>query len=158
MLTLRAIAQALGGEISGGQVLAPGPGHSPKDRSLSIKLNEIGGVIVHSFAGDDPIACKDYVRERCGVPAWRPGDGNGRERTSAPISIDTRRIVAEYIYKQSDGAPHLRVQRTASKQFLQAHWNGATWISGKPQGPKIPYRLPELVASDAVYVVEGEKD
>ena len=35
------------------------------------------------------------------------------------------------------------------------------WASGKPKGPKIPYRLPELLAAPLtapVYVVEGEKD
>ena len=37
--SLQTVAKALGGEISGGQVLAPGPGHSPKDRSLSVKLD-----------------------------------------------------------------------------------------------------------------------
>ena len=30
MMTLRAIARALGGEVSGAQVLAPGPGHGPQ--------------------------------------------------------------------------------------------------------------------------------
>jgi len=37
-LDLRAIARALGGEVSGQRVLAPGPQHSPKDRSLCISL------------------------------------------------------------------------------------------------------------------------
>lgn len=34
----RAIARALGGEVAGQQVLAPGPGHSRLDRSLSIRI------------------------------------------------------------------------------------------------------------------------
>jgi hypothetical protein len=33
---LRSLARALGGEVVGRQVLAPGPGHSRRDRSLSI--------------------------------------------------------------------------------------------------------------------------
>src|SRR5260221_11944123 len=37
-LDLRAIARALGGEVSGRRVLAPGPQHSPKDRSLCVSL------------------------------------------------------------------------------------------------------------------------
>jgi hypothetical protein len=66
MLTLQQLARALGGDVSGTQVLAPGPGHSPKDRSLSIKLepNAPGGFLVYSFSGDDPILCKNYVREK----------------------------------------------------------------------------------------------
>src|SRR6266487_2041044 len=72
----RTIARALGGEISGRQILAPGPGHSRLDRSLSIRFDPAapGGFVVHSFAGDDPFACKDYVRERLGLPEWEPGD------------------------------------------------------------------------------------
>ena len=27
---------------------------------------------VHSFAGDDPLLCRDYVRERLRLPGWRP--------------------------------------------------------------------------------------
>jgi len=33
------LAAALSGEVSGNEVLAPGPGHSPRDRSLSIKID-----------------------------------------------------------------------------------------------------------------------
>src|SRR5262249_61121940 len=74
-LDLRAIARALGGEVSGRRVLAPGPQHSPNDRSLCVSLAAAtpSGFLVHSFAGDDPIQCKDYVRARLGLPAWPPG-------------------------------------------------------------------------------------
>jgi putative DNA primase/helicase len=63
---LSAIAHALGGEVSGGQVMAPGPGHGPKDRSLSIRLNAGApdGLWTHSFSGDDWRACREYVRAR----------------------------------------------------------------------------------------------
>jgi len=66
------IARTMAGEAHGNQVRVPGPGHSPDDRSLSIKLDASasGGFLVHSFAGDDPIRCKDYVREKLGLPAW----------------------------------------------------------------------------------------
>src|SRR5262249_4585962 len=33
------------------------------------------GFLVHSFAGDDWQLCRDYVRQRIGLPAWEPGDG-----------------------------------------------------------------------------------
>jgi hypothetical protein len=38
-MDLKTIARALGGEVNGRQVLAPGPGHSPKDRSLAIRIS-----------------------------------------------------------------------------------------------------------------------
>lgn len=145
-LTPSQIAAALNGEVSGDQVLAPGPGHSEKDRSMSVRLDPAApdGFLVHSFAGDDPIECKDYVRERCRLPE--------REATSS--------VEAEYDYKQADGTPYLRVVRGGNKRFWQERWNGRGWEKGKPQGPKIPYRLPALVATSdkPIFVCEGEKD
>jgi hypothetical protein len=75
-LDLRAAARALGGEICGGEVLAPGPGHSPADRSLSIKLDGAApeGFILHSFAGDHWPACRDYVLEKLGWRSCEPAD------------------------------------------------------------------------------------
>ncbi len=71
---LRSLAQALGGEVSGHQVLAPGPNHDRKDRSLSVKPSDtdLDDFIVHSFAGDDWKLCNDHVRKRLGLPEWRP--------------------------------------------------------------------------------------
>ena len=59
---LVSLARKLGGEVSGGQVKAPGPGHSPDDRSMSVMLapDAEGGFIVNSFSPkDDFIACRD---------------------------------------------------------------------------------------------------
>ena len=88
-LSPQGVAKALGGEAHGGNVLAPGPGHSPRDRSLSILVDPQApeGFIVSSFAGDDILQCKDYVRERLGIESWRPG--MNRDRPTTP-----RRIVA----------------------------------------------------------------
>jgi hypothetical protein len=92
-LGLRTIARALGGEISGRQILAPGPGHSRFDRSLSIRIEPAapGGFVVHSFAGDDPIVCKDHVRQRLGLPEWKPGDEQDR-RDSDGSKLDRRML------------------------------------------------------------------
>lgn len=79
-------ARALGGEVSRGGILCPGPNHSPADRSLSVRFSPSapGGFVVHSFAGDDPIACKDYVRQRLALP-FEPGrDMAGQGRMSRP--------------------------------------------------------------------------
>src|SRR5262245_3276776 len=84
-INLGALARALGGEVQGNEVLAPGPGHSVKDRSLSVKLEDSApdGFIVHSFAGDDAIRCKDYVREKAGLCAFNP---NGKRKPAFDIS------------------------------------------------------------------------
>jgi hypothetical protein len=48
----RALAAALGGDLSGRNILAPGPGHSRADRSLAVKIDIAApeGFLVHSFA------------------------------------------------------------------------------------------------------------
>jgi Toprim domain len=38
---------------------------------------------MHSFAGDDPIACLDYVRARLGLPAFTPQGGPLRQKPAA---------------------------------------------------------------------------
>ena len=84
MLTnLQTLAKALGGEVNRSQVLAPGPGHSAIDRSLSVKLDSEApdGFVVHSFAGDDPLVCRDHVREKAGLEPFKP-NGGGRHRAS----------------------------------------------------------------------------
>jgi Toprim domain len=60
------LARRLGGEASGDQITCPGPGHSSRDRSLSVKFNSDGSYIVHSYAGDDWLTCRDYVRDIIG--------------------------------------------------------------------------------------------
>src|SRR5262249_7361210 len=143
-MNLRQLAAALSGEISGAQVLAPGPGHSPADRSLSVKLEPDApdGFVVHSFAGDDPITCRDHVRAKLGLSTFKSKKKtNGKTKgASKPWSP----VITRYVYRQADGMPYLQVCRTQAKGFLQNHWNGQIWVPGKPGGPKIPYRLPEL--------------
>jgi putative DNA primase/helicase len=80
-VTLREIARALGGEVVGGQAIVPGPGHHPRDRSLSIRssASASNGFLAFSFAGDDWRACRDYVGERLGLR-----DGSKRNRAPAP--------------------------------------------------------------------------
>lgn len=74
MMDLRQAARMLGGDVSGQGVVCPGPGHSPRDRSLSVTFSagSPDGFIVFSHAGDDPIACRDHVRERLGLGAFEP--------------------------------------------------------------------------------------
>jgi putative DNA primase/helicase len=61
------VAAALRGDVVGRDaIIAPGPGHSPKDRSLSVKLTA-DGPVVFSHAGDDWRACKDHVNKVLGI-------------------------------------------------------------------------------------------
>jgi hypothetical protein len=86
-------------------------------------------------------------------------DFNGAKRQGGGASGPSR-VTDEYIYRQVDGTPYLKVCRTNDKGFFQLHWSGRGWSKGAPKGPKIPYRLPELLKAehDDVFIVEGEKD
>ncbi len=93
-MTLRSFAAALGGEISGDRVLAPGPGHSCRDRSMAVWLdaNSPDGFRCHSFAGDDFKLCRDHVRERLAMPGWRPGaSGAALDTASGRTQVDPQR-------------------------------------------------------------------
>jgi len=120
---LRSLARALGGEISGRQVLAPGPGHWPQDRSLSIRIEPGApdGFIVYSFAGDDPFACKDYVRERLGLPEWEPGDEQDRRvKPLRRARFDRTAIDREATRRPRSDDDHVRIKRAV------AIWNAGS--------------------------------
>jgi hypothetical protein len=159
-ISAQEIARALDGDAKGNTVLAPGPGHTKADRSLSIKLDPSApdGFVVNSFAGNHPLDCKDYVREKLGNP-WKltAKRQNPMEQMRAAAYAPAKTGRAEYVYRQADGDPYLRVMRPG---FYQSHWTGVAWANGAPKGPKIPYRLPEILAAEHgdVIVVEGEKD
>jgi putative DNA primase/helicase len=62
-LDLYALRERLGGEVThgGSRWLGPGPGHSRRDRSLSVRVTEDGQTLVHSFAGDTLRVCREYL-------------------------------------------------------------------------------------------------
>jgi len=78
-LSLHAIARGLGGSVRGNKVVAPGPEAAThkvkwkrKRKTLAVWRGDDGDIRVHSHTGQDPIATKDWVRRKCGLPAWEP--------------------------------------------------------------------------------------
>jgi DNA polymerase len=74
---------------------------------------------------------------------------------------DTGHQIAFFIYRHADGQPYLGVKKTSTKQFPQFHAENGCWVKGSPQGPKIPYRLPELIQAPLnawIVIAAGEKD
>src|SRR5262249_54436557 len=143
VLDLRAIARALAGEVSGQRVLAPGPQHSPKDRSLCVSLAPTtpSGFLVHSFAGDDPIQCKDYVRARLGLPAWQPGDEQDRRVHLSRIKDWDRTIAdGEATLREKTEDDLLRIKRA------QDLWNDAAGPHGTTAAQYLMARALDLHA------------
>jgi putative DNA primase/helicase len=76
MSDLRALARCLGGDLAGGHtILCPGPGHSPRDRSLAVRFDPRApdGFLTYSHSNDDWRDCRDHVRSRLDLPQWQPG-------------------------------------------------------------------------------------
>jgi hypothetical protein len=93
MTDLEAAAGALGGDVHNGGVLAPGPGHSPKDRSMWVVFGPEypDGFWCKTWAGDDWKACRDHVKWALGI---RDGERPKFERTPRP-AVNPREIEAK---------------------------------------------------------------
>ncbi len=80
MIDLHAIARALGGKVSGSEVLCPTPGHSSWDRGTAIRLapGAPDGLLVTCFNGGraEALAVKDALRAVGLLPAL-----HGKPRT-----------------------------------------------------------------------------
>jgi hypothetical protein len=153
------LASALGGEARGNKVLAPSPGHSAGDRSLSITVDPgaPAGFVINSFSGHDWQQCKDYVREKAGLEPFKP---NGQRRYNG-AGQPKRKIVAEYNYTDESRSLLYQVVRCDPKDFRHRRPDGnGGWIWSLGEKRRVLYRWPELLKyPDAtVFVCEGEKD
>ena len=160
-ISLNTIAHLLGGEVVGNEARVPGPGHSPRDRSLSITISANGDdIVVHSFAHDDPITCKRYVREKCGIQ-FEPNSRHSVNDTGKPQHQTPKsKLIACYDYTARNGILLYQVRRYEPKRFQHRQPDGrGGWIY-KGAHRRVLYRWPHLLKyPDAtVFVTEGEKD
>lgn len=88
------------------------------------------GFVVHSFAGDDPLACKDHVRQKAGLPAFKP---NGKRKPTFDIgkviaaqtnAAPKGNVVATYDYTNDSGELLYQVVRLELKSFRQRRPDG----------------------------------
>jgi hypothetical protein len=134
------------------------------------------GFVVYSHARDDALLCKDYVREKLGLPQWQP---NGRRRRPSSSDALQRRLTAtleaqttqlekpkgvltaQYPYRDANGTLLYEVLRyDQPKSFRQRRPDGnGGWI-WKLEDRRVVYRRPELLEypDASVFVTEGEKD
>jgi putative DNA primase/helicase len=112
---------------------------------------------------DDVLEKQPAAKRTNGATPCTNGSGNGHGYPHG--ESETGRKVTEFIYFNIKGVPHLKVAKyktkVGKKSFPQYRWENGRWENGKPNGPAIPYRLPELLAAPPgtkVWVCEGEKD
>jgi DNA polymerase len=130
---------------------APNPAEDEVVEEAPVDIEETAGV----DAGEDRGGHQD-----CGENNNEGEEAHSWNRYASGERSWGRNVNA-YIYQDESSAPYLRVVRTSAKQFPQFHWENGRWLNGKPAGPKIPYRLPELLAAapaTPVFICEGEKD
>jgi 5S rRNA maturation endonuclease (ribonuclease M5) len=88
------------------------------------------------------------------------GEAQWRRQTGSTATLQSANTRSPNTSTDRPTGRHTSEHRTSKKAFWQSHWDGRAWAEGKPPGPKIPYRLPELAERpvNPVYIVEGEKD
>jgi phage/plasmid primase-like uncharacterized protein len=106
------IVRRLGGQLyhGGRSAVIPGPGHSRRDRSLSLMLGEGGRIVFHSHAGDG-------CREVMAYLGLQPGAGATPRARPRDEARRRRRLAAE---------------READRTLCAALWNAARPIEATP--------------------------
>ncbi len=90
------VVRYLGGDWHGDYGLAPGLGHSKRDRSLKIKAHpsDLGEVVIHSFTGENWRDLKDELRRKGVLPA-KDFQGTRPPDPAAAVFARARREEAE---------------------------------------------------------------
>ncbi len=87
--------------------------------------------------------------------------GNTPQTPPAPTQRRAKRVVARYDYTDETGKLVFQVERMEPKDFRQRRPGPRpdSWLYKlEGVGRGLPYRLPDVIKADRVFVVEGEKD
>ena len=119
------------------------PSHNDSKASLTI-TEEDNKILMHCHAGCDTLNILNAV---------------GLTEKDLFNNIKEKpKVVAEYIYRKEDGTPVFKVLRYEPKSFVQAKYDNGNWVFKMNDAEYVLYNLPEVIKSDEVYFVEGEKD
>ena len=141
-MNVDSIVRVLNARRSGSCWMAKCPAHEDNNPSLSIREVD-GKVLLHCHAGCPQREVIESLKAR-GV--WQP------ERA------ETARVVVAYDYCDELGNLLYQTVRFEPKDFRQRRpdpFGGWIWKTGERQ---VLYRLPEVLESRRVFVVEGERD
>lgn len=146
----RTAAKILGGEVEKpDRINVPGPGHSKRDRSLTVFFGDQcpEGFAVYSHAADDFRECRDYVRDKLGLPAWKPSD-----KSEQPVFV-----ADEFIYEDSRGNPYHRVTLMSDGTYRHEWFEIDGWSRGAP-GIVVPFALADTQSDETIWLVRGEEN
>jgi len=130
---------------SNNKYMAKCPCHDDKNASLSIS-EENGKILLHCFAGCDTqtivnsigLTLKDLFIEE--------------QKNKKDI------LEKEYFYTDENGNNLYKTMRFNPKRFMQAKFCNNEWIFNMQNVRYVLYNLPNVIKSDTIYFVEGEKD
>jgi hypothetical protein len=115
LISLSTIALAVNGRVRGNKVTAPGPEAAThkvrwkrKRHTLTIYPHGENDIRVNCHAGQDPIAMKDWVRQRANMPAWQP-----RKRTPKLPPLATRQHYLRESLRIAQDRKHLTFEQFA---------------------------------------------
>ena len=151
-IDLHSAAKLLGGQVLGGKIHAPAPGHSKRDRSLIVSFNERApdGFSVHGFAGEPWQELKDYVRQTLGMDEWKPSRGRD---DNGPVFV-----AKSFIYRDASGNEHHRIDHLSDGTTRAYYWKIDGWERGLGDRAPLPFDLPDLANADDVWLVFGEQN
>lgn len=133
---------------SGWQALCPA--HADKNPSLSINVRD-GKILLHCHAG----CSQEAVCAALSIEARELSQQNRDVGPKKP----KRKIVKTYDYVDEKGTLLKQKVRYEPKAFSQRRPDGnGGWIEDLKGVRQVLYRLPEVIASEDVLIVEGEKD
>src|SRR5271156_2796158 len=156
VMDARSFAVALNGQVVGpNRILAPGPGHSPCDRSLSILVDSAApeGFLVNSFSADDWRECRDHVRRAMGLA--KPASVARRTTGQRPRTTTTADALALLI--TGDGSHQLTVQEISQFGRLGLRAIAATDYPGLGTPGPHPYLVGDSEARAVIDSVRAAR-
>lgn len=126
------------------QYMVKCPCHDDKKASLSITEKD-NKILMHCFAG---CKTKDILAK---VNLIEKDLFNDKQQ-------ELPKVIKQYIYKDEDNKPLHRVVRIEPKDFIQFKYENGKWINKMDGTRYVPYNLPNILKSNIIYWVEGEKD
>ena len=148
------------------------PAHEDKQASLAVSRYKDGGVMLKCFAGcksEDIVAkmgltmrdlfAKELPPRMQIVEKAETIFGNVRSKPIDRAEPDPKaEVVAQYSYTDAFGRELYQALRLKPKSFRQRHMEDGKWVWKMDGVERVLYRLPEVLKSREVWVVEGEKD
>jgi putative DNA primase/helicase len=142
-MSLRAIVRRLGGDLydGGRRANIPAPGHSARDRSVSL-LEEDGRVLVHTFGDGDWRAVRDHLRSLglLDEPGPASATSAARTRTVEDPARSARRQTAARLWAEGRGLAATLSAMHCRGRGVRGELPGPQALRHHPAAPLSVYR------------------